>query len=372
MSAILIVALAALPSLGSISGAIRRNRPILMLTALAMVSALWSQFPDLTLKASTLLITETVLAYFIFVKFRGTEQLQLVWIIGTICLLFSFYCVFFAPAQGVDHSGSSASAWQGMYGQKNTCAMMTVFMLSACLHYHPKSGLARMARLLYVILSILLVIMADSASGKLLLCVLLIYYFTMKAIFMFRGRDRTIVAMAAASFISLLGYITVSYRAEITYLLGKDPTFTSRTLIWGAAMISVFKRPLLGYGYSAFWRGFQGEAANVSLMNGWSSVYAHNGYIDMLTALGCVGLVIFLLSAVVAVRNAVRLIQRDRTPLVEWSFCIIVLTLVLNLSEVTVLRSAHLLWIFYVLAYANLAAAATKSVSPAVQAEPTL
>ena len=187
----------------------------------------------------------------------------------------------------------------------------------------------------------------------------------MKCIFLFKGTSRLVVATLITVFISLLAFLATSNLIKLTRSLGKDPTLTGRTLIWAAAMVSVLKRPLLGYGYSAFWRAFQGEAANVSLMNGWSSVYAHSGYVDILTTLGGVGLLLFLVSAAVACRNAGRLMQKQWTPLMEWSLCVVLLTLVINISEVTILRSAHLLWLLYLLAYINLAAATRRSIASA-------
>ena len=86
------------------------------------------------------------------------------------------------------------------------------------------------------------------------------------------------------------------YYREILLLLGKDPTLTGRTGIWKLVIASAVKRPILGFGYRAFWTGLQGESAHLALTEGWSPTGAHNGFLDVWLNLGLVGLgIVFFL-----------------------------------------------------------------------------
>ena len=196
--------------------------------------------------------------------------------------------------------------------------------------------------------------MTQSATGKLLLAFLLVYGAAMAAIRHFTSRDRTILlTVMLLVVISAITALT-AYSTEITYLLGKDPTLSGRTEIWQAAMTSVMKRPVLGYGYVAFWRGIEGESANVSLAIGWSAVYAHSGFLNLLTTLGGAGVALFVYSVVRAIRDAALCLPREHLPFAAWSLCVVLSTLVLNVDEVTILLPNHLLWILYIIACVGL------------------
>ncbi len=59
----------------------------------------------------------------------------------------------------------------------------------------------------------------------------------------------------------------------------------------------ITKRPILGYGFHAFWgRGLSGEATNIALSTGWVLAHSHNGFLDIWLDLGAVGLGLVLLT----------------------------------------------------------------------------
>jgi len=208
---------------------------------------------------------------------------------------------------------------------------------------------------MYISASVALVLMTQSGTGKVCLGFLLLYVIVMKALHMFSQNDRVIALLLVSALLLPLIFIGTAYSAEVAHLFGKDLTLSGRTEIWRATMISVLKRPVLGYGYMAFWRGFQGEAANVSFANGWASVYAHSGFMELLTTTGVVGLGVFLVSFLRAVRDAAIGLRGNASPYLEWSLCIVLLTIILNVDEVTVMAPFHLLWILYIIACIGLA-----------------
>jgi exopolysaccharide production protein ExoQ len=78
--------------------------------------------------------------------------------------------------------------------------------------------------------------------------------------------------------------------SELAGALGRDPTLTDRTKIWGT-LLGMHTNPLVGTGYQSFWLGPRLEMV-------WQSFRglneAHNGYLDVYLNLGLVGL--FLLA----------------------------------------------------------------------------
>jgi O-antigen ligase len=141
-------------------------------------------------------------------------------------------------------------------------------------------------------------------------------------------------------------------------LLGKDLTLTGRTQIWTSAIESIAKRPLLGYGYQAFWLGLEGESYRVILDVEWVLAQAQNGYLDVLLEMGAAGLAIVLLVFGFAFRDGVvcLLRSRDQAQLgaVEWYFAIVILTLIYNLDESFLFDPKHLGSMIFLLACVGL------------------
>jgi len=81
-------------------------------------------------------------------------------------------------------------------------------------------------------------------------------------------------------------------------------TLTGRTQLWSELLTYVRIRPLLGYGFGAFWTAE--HTADVSLALGWAVPHAHNGYLEIVLELGVVGLSLFVTTFVAAVVHAVR------------------------------------------------------------------
>ena len=148
--------------------------------------------------------------------------------------------------------------------------------------------------------------------------------------------------------------IGLSYFKEIMYLLGKDPTLTGRTRIWSAVVLSAMKRPLLGYGYRAFWTGLQGESGNVLMANGWSFAQGHNGFLEVWVGLGAVGVAVVLYSLVKSFRNALPCISA-RNFYLSWCVCIVLLIAVHAMDEQTLAAPNNLAWILYIVASIGLA-----------------
>jgi O-antigen ligase len=140
-------------------------------------------------------------------------------------------------------------------------------------------------------------------------------------------------------------------------MLGRDLTLTGRTNIWNLLTIPILKRPLLGYGFYAFWLGLEGESAQVIRAAHWYFGYAHNGYLEIVLQLGFIGLGVFLLSLLSAAKDAFCFLRRYTSPGIDWYIGLLVLTVLYNIDEESVLWPVDLLSILYVVACCGLALA---------------
>ena len=79
---------------------------------------------------------------------------------------------------------------------------------------------------------------------------------------------------------------------------------SNRLPLWQELMDSVQQRPILGYGYGAFWTAER--AARISRDQGWPVPHAHNTYLDQVISLGVVGGALYLIIMVSALVMAWR------------------------------------------------------------------
>lgn len=114
-----------------------------------------------------------------------------------------------------------------------------------------------------------------------------------------------VLAMCAGVFYFFLGDDLVS-TVKAGLLMGRPAhdigTFTGRTPIWEESLNYIGSRPLLGYGFSSFWT--PRHIHLFSYAEGWSIPNAHSAYIDLLLALGLVGLLTYLLVLSLGIRRA--------------------------------------------------------------------
>ncbi len=122
--------------------------------------------------------------------------------------------------------------------------------------------------------------------------------------------------------------------SPITFLTGKDTTFSSRTTIWAVIKEHIRQRPFFGTGYGAYWIGPLPESPSyifLSIM--WLyPTESHNGYLEIINDLGFFGLVCLIFFIYYYLRNALRLMQIDRAQGAMFA-ALLLFELVINLSE---------------------------------------
>ena len=122
--------------------------------------------------------------------------------------------------------------------------------------------------------------------------------------------------------------------APIAALLGKDTTFSARTIIWKVVKEHIQGAPYLGTGYGAYWQGPYPSSPSyvfVPLMYFYPGE-AHNGYLDIVNDIGLLGLACLLAFIFFYIRQVLQLLAYDRT---QASLYIAVLfqEMVMNMSE---------------------------------------
>jgi exopolysaccharide production protein ExoQ len=85
--------------------------------------------------------------------------------------------------------------------------------------------------------------------------------------------------------------------AQSVFMMGRQDTentssLSNRAPLWAELLQDVEARPMLGFGYGAFWT--PERLRQVSFDQGWIVPHAHNTYLDQALALGAVGMLLYM------------------------------------------------------------------------------
>ncbi len=329
---------------------------LIALAAWATASCVWSQFPSFSFKMGMYLVVNTAFGLFLYRRFTQLQQMRLFYLLGWICLALSYALCLFFPQFGFDATAAlGGDAWRGMYTYKNSCAMTTTFLLSVGLFLPTKSIAAKIGKLAFNVLSIVLIYFTQSRTGWVVLIFLLAYLFATKVGAIFDGANRT--ALLLLEIFIAVPVVTVLYidREALTYLIGKDPTLSGRSDIWKAVLVAISNRPILGYGYMGFFHGLEGASVNLTLASGWSVSAAHNGFLDVWVMLGAVGLALLVAAFARACKDTFICLRAEYSPYLAWCGSVILLLIVTNMDERAAVVPNDLIWVFCVISCAGVA-----------------
>jgi len=324
-----------------------KHKLLLLLLALALVSATWSDEKAFTFRRSLVLIASTCFGVYLGSRYTMREILRLVCIAGIIAAIASYLLIWRKPDLGIS-SGVTEGDWQGIFSQKNTLGR---FMALEVLFFFIGAIAEKKWRGLYIVGGLFclpLLIMAKDATA--LLSVPLLF----ACLLLFQmARRRSLVKMVAlisavsATAAGIVFLIIIEPR-KLLLMMGKDTTFSGRTDIWAMVWQKFLDRPWFGYGYSAFWMGKDGkQSADIWEALHWSVPHSHNGFLDVLVQVGVVGLALFFVGYAVFFWKALRCARASKSilgliPLMYLSFM-----LLFNFSEGSIIREESMFWVLY-------------------------
>jgi O-antigen ligase len=118
-------------------------------------------------------------------------------------------------------------------------------------------------------------------------------------------------------------------------------------------MDRIAQRPLLGYGFGAFWDALgPGEAVRAAV--GWVTPHAHNGFLDLWLDMGLVGLLTFVTRYMVGVRRAWAMMRSSADAEGFWPLAYLLVFLLINITETAVYQNLFV-WAIFVATVAEVA-----------------
>lgn len=336
-----------------------QRKALTVLALMTVVSAAWSQDPMKSLLNGSFYVVGTLFAYYLVVRFKPEELMSLIMRTGVAVCLLGAVMIFAVPQHGISTSEArTMGAWVGIFQDRVGAAKCLVYLMSPALIFG--LGRKRWKNLSYVALLLVFIVMAKAVSA---LGVTFLLVLIMMVIQLSRRLERNLALMLSAGLIIFcvaFALFGVPILAQVVGAFGRDMTLTGRTEIWSILMESIVKRPLLGYGFYAFWQGLTGESANVIMEAHWFFGYAHNGLLEIVLQLGLVGTSIFLFTFVNGIKDAWYCIKYGRTAGIEWYCGLLALAVLYNIDEETLLWPNDLLSMLYIVACCGLAVEARR------------
>ena len=320
-----------------------RCKLLWLMLGVILLSILWSDAPSVSIRQSVALLGTTLFGFYLAVRYSLKQQLQLLAIVFGLIAGLSLVFALALPAYGLQ----GGQSWQGIYHHKNLLGrIMVLSMITFALNaYSVRSW--RWLQWAGVGLSTGLLVLSNSKTA---LALVLVLFLLLPIYRLLRLYYKLAVPALIGTVLAAAGIFLglVSQAEAIAGAAGKDLTFSGRTELWGYVLEMIQQRPWWGYGYGAFWRGWNGPSAWIWMLEPWHPMHSHSGYLDFCLELGVGGLLIFLLGFVLAMRRATLWISLTRTPEYFLPLTYLIFLLLYNLTESVFLLQNTIFWMLYV------------------------
>jgi exopolysaccharide production protein ExoQ len=339
--------------------------------AYMLLTAAWSVDSSATIVNSIELIGSTVIGCYLATRFElGTFIRILGWIFAiTIVLTGIFLTVF----RNHGYSFFGSGAWVGFFPEKNLLgASMSLGILTFSGLFAGSKGRLRFLAAVGMIASAILLFGSNSITS---IIVVVLVASVIGSLALWQSKRFGVIGR----FIVLLGIITVALlylsgfsMDTVLTMVGRTPSLSGRDEMWPFVKQAIADRPIVGYGYNAFFRSelARGFFYSVAAFNNRPPFHAHNSFLQILIAGGYLGLFIFLVGLLRAFWNSVRYCMRGAQRAAFWPLATLLFLTVGSIDETyfPVINSFE--WLVFVAAslYATRAMAAkTATAKPTPQ-----
>ena len=262
----------------------RINRVLpLAAASLLLISVLWSLDPRVTLTQGTAYFFVVLGAIGLAEALDGDTLMESVALICALSAVASVVQFFVFPEPG---------DFRGIFLQKNVLGQVMAGGVLAALHATRSKGGRRFRYICIIALCTIVAFMSKSATS----CLTIVVFFSLDILgrLYLRGASGRIISTCLAIICVPIVILFVMNADSIFDLLGKDRTLSGRTVIWPYVIDSIGEKPVLGWGYDAFWSPLNpvsyqiGNALRVLVPN------SHNTILELLLGIGFVGTSFFI------------------------------------------------------------------------------
>jgi exopolysaccharide production protein ExoQ len=266
-----------------------------------VLSAIWSEYPDLTIRRASRELIEVIALAMLAACFSNARVMLAVLfraflIVGCLDLL--SYALF--------PDSLTTLGFAGIHGHKNLAGQFFVVALPVYLlgTLDKKISGNRLLGLFGLMSGVAMLVATESKTSV----GAMVFGFSILLLARALSRNPTLrISLLLFLLLALLCAVTVIVSwglNELLEILIGDPTLTGRDQIWRYAIRKFDGSPIFGVGYGAIWQvGLQIQLALRSMGLFFVFNEAHNGYLEIAAQLGIVGVVCLLIFLVRTLLN---------------------------------------------------------------------
>jgi exopolysaccharide production protein ExoQ len=218
---------------------------------------------------------------------KADEFMDLVAKMGMLTAVASLALLIVYRRAALGAIGDDFPDFRGIFSQKNVLGQAMTIGALGCLHGIRAGRRGRLRNVLSLMLVTIVALMSKSATS----CMAIFAFCGVDAVaFLMRkgGAARILAAIISVLAVPVL-VVTIVAPGAFLEMIGKDPTLTGRTDIWGFVILDIFQKPWLGWGYLAFWSLDNPASLEIADALGWVVPQAHNGVLEILLNVGFIG-----------------------------------------------------------------------------------
>jgi exopolysaccharide production protein ExoQ len=298
-----------------------RNVTLLLFLVYCLSSALWSDFPSVTIKHWVRDLANYLMVLVILTDPRPVDAVRTVLRrLSFLIIPLSVVLIKYFPVLGRQYGEwSGETFYVGVSTSKNMLGAACLVSGIYCFWDMASRWSQRKERrtrlilwidALFVLMTLWVMHMAQSTTSTVCLGLAGVVIFASR-MQLFRWRPGLFKSLAPTGFIV---YLVLTYvlglRGALAASVGKDSTLTDRTKIW-AFLLKMHTNPAIGVGYQTFWIGARLEKFWRESGLGHLSE-AHNGYLEVYLELGLIGLFLISLFLIASYWSACRKLATDR------------------------------------------------------------
>ncbi len=283
---------------------ILRSPLLVAFIVLAYASVAWSIAPALTFRRDAALVAPILIG--LVAAYRYPPQ-AIIRFIGGFCLILtilSLITVIAFPSIGImsdPYNPEINGAWRGFTPHKSVLGTLMVigFEVYAWRFFFESQHRWRHAAVAIFMMGVCLLARSSTAF------IAMVFSLPLLAVLAARRSEMRMRWIPELVFWSVLIFALLFLPfllSTLVEMLGKDISLTGRIPLWRTLIPFIEGRPLLGYGYGAFWVANSPQMILITELNPWAPPDAHNAYLGVAIDLGLVGAsiaTVFLLSVIV-------------------------------------------------------------------------
>ena len=331
---------------------LKSNGTILLFFFYCAVSIVWSDYPEVSVKRLFKALGDLVIVLVVFSDSDPIGAIKRFLARPTFVLIpLSILFIKYYPSLGTKFSPFGGAVMNtGVTNNKNTLGVIVLLFGLGTLWqfltaYQDREDVWRKRRLIAhgAVLAMVFWLLWKANSMTALSC-----FFMAGALLLvtnlrlFMRRPIFVHILIAAMLVVSASIVFLGVSPDTLAAMGRNPTLTDRTEVWGW-LFGLVRNPILGTGFESFWLGPRLE----KLWNiyWWHPNEAHNGYIEIYINLGWTGIVLLAVVLVAGYRKIMAAYRRH-LPLANLCLAYFLVGMTYNFTEAALFKMLAPAWIF--------------------------